>query len=212
MPQDIVDKTEENEKNEDELEENEEQVAESPDEADSVVTLSDFLQTPLKYVLGPVILVSFIGVLFISNITTNILVYKFTKERIEKKYMKGSHIVPAGKYRGPLLHIEKKHYMLKFKDTPIYLEMELYLEFESENMMREVWEKTANIEHIVNKIITNKPADYFKTTSGMQRARRLLLEATNRSLEVGRFVDLYFTEFRFVPNPENPGVDALLKK
>ncbi len=146
---------------------------------------------------GYIIMAGVFFLLLITNILTAVIVFKAAKNYLTQKYREQAGIYKPGIYRGALFHLEKKQYNMDSSDTPLFLELELYLELSSYKMADEVWEKTSRIQHIINEIITNRPVNYFNSRSGIQRARRHILESVNKILETGQVVNVYLTRFHF---------------
>ena len=187
MP-DVLDETKENQ-SEDATEQLEDHSSDRP--------VDEPAEPAFSMATGYIIMAAVLFMLLITNILTSVIVFKSAKNYITQKYREKDGIYKPGMYRGALFHIERKKYNLDSGDTPLFLDLELYLELDNYKMADEVWEKTSRIQHIINEIITNKPVDYFNSRSGIQRARRHILESVNKILDTGRVVNVYFTEFHF---------------
>lgn len=141
--------------------------------------------------------------ILISNIATGFLTFLITRKQIEQSYLHQDGLFPEGKYRGPLLHIPEKLYLLHEVEKSNALNLELYLQLDNQNSAREVWEKSARIRHIINEIISSYSAEDFFSQSGIQRARRNMLEEINKILDESRIIDAYFTKLCIVHNSNN---------
>ncbi|RJP61235.1 MAG: hypothetical protein C4541_02550 [Candidatus Auribacter fodinae] len=138
--------------------------------------------------------------ILLSNIATGYISFSLTKKFVKSKYYQDANIYPEGKYRGPVLHIERKYYQLQNAEVPLFLDFEAYIEIQDQSMIDEVWEKESRIRHIVNQTLTTSDAANFYSRSGIQHARRIMMEEINKIFKDARIVDVYFTEFKVVQN------------
>ena len=152
----------------------------------------------LKSILMVVLVVLAFATLIISNMMTASMAFSLGKRSMKQKIYEENGLVPEGKYRGPLFHLEEENYSVGYKDRPLFLQVDTFLVLENNRMLEEVREKTINIKNILVEIFTNHPLDEFKSRSGMQTARRMMLESINKILDKGRIKDVYFVRYRFV--------------
>jgi len=183
MPEDMENIEENTEQNEDE---------EQKPEQKSVLTES------LKNALVVVLVVLALGTLIVSNMVTASMAFSLGKKKMRKIFYEEKGLIPKGKFRGPLYHIREENYSVGFKDRPLFLQVETFLVLENTKMLDEVREKTTKIKNILVEIFTNYPLEEFKSTSGIQTARRMMLESINKILDKGRVKDVHFVRYRFV--------------
>ena len=152
----------------------------------------------LKNILMIVLVVLALGTLVVSNIVTASMAFSLGKIKMQKIFYEENGIIPAGKFRGPLYHLREENYSVGFKNRPLFLQVETFLVLENSRMLDEVREKTTKIKNILVEIFTNYPVEKFKSISGMQTARRMMLESINKILDDGRIKDVHFVRYRFV--------------
>lgn len=152
----------------------------------------------LKNILVIVLVVLALGTLIVSNIVTASMAFSLGKIKMRKIFYEENGIIPAGKFRGHLYHLREENYSVGFKNRPLFLQVETFLVLENSKMLDEVREKTTKIKNILVEIFTNYPLEKFKSTSGMQTARRMMLESINKILDNGRIKDVHFVRYRFV--------------
>lgn len=144
-----------------------------------------------------------IGILFIafvvSNTVTGTMCIIITRKIVEAKYRKQEGFNTINKYTGPLYYHGKSDYSMKSDtDEPVYLRIDATFELDSTYVIDEVREKDARIKSIVREILTNKRINEFSARTGMQHARRLMLESVNKILTAGKITNIYFTDYRFI--------------
>jgi len=142
------------------------------------------------------VIVFLLFVLILTNIISIAVTFILTRFILEKKYLHKEGITVATKYIGPIIQFNSDIYNLESKGDPVYLRIKVCLEMESNKMIDEVRENIPRIQNTINEIITNKPVDEFNSLSGIQCARRLMLESINKILVSGHIVDVYFLEYR----------------
>lgn len=158
----------------------------------------DFFVSHIKGILSTVILLLVIGILIVSNFVTMTLSVMATKKLIETKYQKREGIKTTNQYTGPLYYLHGGDYSMYSGTTPVYLRMHATIELDNRSVVDEVREKSSRIESIVREIVTNQQITDFSSRTGMQHARRLMLESINKILTSGKIADIYFTDYRFI--------------
>ncbi|MDX9703454.1 MAG: flagellar basal body-associated FliL family protein [Candidatus Auribacterota bacterium] len=159
----------------------------------------DFILKHIRAILSTVV----IGLLFVlfvvSNTVTGTICIVITKKILEAKYQKVEGFSPTNRYTNPLYYLGKGDYSMKSDSgVPVYLRLDATFELDSRNVIDEVREKDARLKSIVREIFTNKRISDFNSKTGMQHARRLMLESINKILVSGKITNIYFTDYRFL--------------
>ncbi|GEM_PF-2365787 len=149
------------------------------------------------------VIVFLVFILILTNIASITATFFATKFILEKKYLHKEGISKSTKFSGPLIRLNPEPYNLRSDGEPLFLKLTVCLEMESNKMIDEVRDNIPRIQNLMSEIVTNKPVEQFNSLSGIQYARRLMLESINKILVSGHIVDVYFLEYIIVKSDRN---------
>ncbi len=161
----------------------------------------ELLLKHLRTILSTFVVIALFVAFIVSNSLTGFVCTIIATNIVEKKYRKHEGINTTNQFTGPLYVIGEGDYSMKsVDDKPVYLRMDIILELDSRKVIDEARENDSRMRSIIREIVTNKNIDEFSARTGMQHARRLMLEAINKILTRGKITNIYFTDYRFIWN------------
>lgn len=146
----------------------------------------------------PLVIFGITGVIVGTNFLTGVIAYNLAYAKLKRIFLEKDDIIVSKKYTGPLFRVQSQEYTLDAEDSLAQLHLSAFFELESMAMVGEIREKKTQIHHALRELFTNQPVTEFNSTTGIHRARRMLLESMNALLESGDIVEIYFTDFRIM--------------
>ncbi|MCB1195577.1 flagellar basal body-associated FliL family protein [bacterium] len=183
---------------EDIFEDSEPEKADSKKDAHSGTAVATQKKSIFNILALPLVILGITGVIVGTNFLTAVIAYNLSYAKLKRIFLEKDDIIVFKKYTGPLFRVLSQEYTLTDKSCSVHLHLSAFFELDSMAMVSEIRDKKTQIHHTMRELFTNQPVTEFNSTTGMHRARRMLLESINALLESGDIVEIYFTDFRIM--------------